>query len=295
VRFFILLITFASWWLLSDYYFAPWPWWVDWFGFMVVSLVVFAGMTTGVYWLKIRRVARRCRPEFTLGGTVPFSIRHWCAMLHEISTTRGGVWADYWNWYRRRLERLGKNAENVEIAADSLGTLWWSHRSAWGLWLLGACLPAVWMALLLIPLHSDVIERVATCAGDPKRIFDVRCVGRDPRTNHPVRETLRLEDGGFRRIGRCAFLSSGTFEISSTSFPRVYRHLVLKCTSGCAVVSAKNTLPVLDNELPVWGGEVSFEWLQTDPELPLGMSVSLIRKDGTLDEIFIEPVKKGDL
>jgi hypothetical protein len=52
---------------------------------------------------------------------------------------------------------------------------------------------------------------------------------------------------------------------------------------------------VLDNELPVWGGEVSFEWLQTDPELPLGMSVSLIRKDGTLDEIFIEPVKKGDL
>ena len=34
-RLLALLTTLGAWWWLSDYYFAPWPWWMDRYAFIV--------------------------------------------------------------------------------------------------------------------------------------------------------------------------------------------------------------------------------------------------------------------
>jgi hypothetical protein len=46
----------------------------------------------------------------------------------------------------------------------------------------------------------------------------------------------------------------------------------------------------LTDSVPVVSGEASFKWLQTSPDPSLGMTISLVRQDGTtIDKVSIEP------
>lgn len=106
----------------------------------------------------------------------------------------------------------------------------------------------------------------------------------------PVRETLDRGASGFQRTGRCAFLADGSFEVSSTPFPRVYRSLVMNCRERCDLISRDGASALLTDSVPVVSGEASFKWLQTSPDPSLGMTISLVRQDGTtIDKVFIEP------
>jgi hypothetical protein len=47
---------------------------------------------------------------------------------------------------------------------------------------------------------------------------------------------------------------------------------------------------LLTDSVPVVSGEASFKWLQTSPDPSLGMTISLVRQDGTtIDKVSIEP------
>lgn len=303
-RLLLLLTTVAAWWYLSDYYFAPWPWWMDRYAFMVCSFFVFLVMTAAIFWLGIRTRARRSTPPFDLlkakpGPGVELAVGRWCELLRTIAGFHGGLWAEYWTWYRLRLEGIGNPGEMT--TADSLPALWWFCPSAIPQWLALGCLPALWAVLLLGPLHTNVMERIARGADShPQVIFDVRCSGEfatgsrsgdeDKLELRPVAETLARDPSGYQRSGQCANLTAGNFAVSSTPFPRVYRHLVVRCGERCGLrlIDGVRGKPRL--EVPVVSGEAGFKWLQYVQDPPLKMMVSLVRQDGSpLDTVSIEP------
>lgn len=312
-RLLMLLTTLGAWWWLSDYYFAPWPWWMDRYAFILCSLLVLVALSAAVFWFGIRRPARRLAPVFDLfAGTASdahLEISNWCEILRTIAGFRKGLWERYWTWYRLRLEKLGHGPKHVR--ANSLRAVWWFHPSAFPQWLAAFCLPALWALLLLGPLHTNVMEQIATIAStQPQVIYDVRCVGvtkYSPRpagkslargapghsevfAGAPVHETLDREDFGFQRTGRCAFLADGSFEVSSTPFPRVYRRLVVNCRERCDLIPRDGSTAILTDSMPVVSGEASFKWLQTSPDPSLGMAISLVQQDGTtIDKVSIEP------
>ena len=312
-RLLVLLTTLGAWWWLSDYYFAPWPWWMDRYAFILCSFLVLVALSAAVFWFGVRGPARRLAPAFDLfAGTASdarLEISSWCEILRTIAGLRKGLWARYWTWYRLRLEKLGRG--QLQVGASSLRTVWWFHPSAFPQWLAAFCLPALWALLLLGPLHSNVMEQIATIAdAQPQVIYDVRCVGVAKYSSWPggksiapgapgrdgvfpgapVRETLDHGAPGFRRTGRCAFLADGSFEVSSTPFPRVYRHLVINCRERCDLIPRDGAAALLTDSVPVVSGEASFKWLQTSPDPSLGMTISLVRQDGTMiDKVFIEP------
>jgi hypothetical protein len=155
------------------------------------------------------------------------------------------------------------------------------------------------------------MEQIATIAStQPQVIYDVRCVGVTKYSSRPggesfapgapgrgevfagaqVHETLDRGASGFQRTGRCAFLADGSFEVSSTPFPRVYRSLVMNCRERCDLIPRDGAAALLTDSVPVVSGEASFKWLQTSPDPSLGMTISLVRQDGTtIDKVFIEP------
>jgi hypothetical protein len=155
------------------------------------------------------------------------------------------------------------------------------------------------------------MEQIAIIAStQPQVIYDVRCVGVTKYSSRPggesfaagapgrdgvfpgapVRETLDRGSSGFQRTGRCAFLADGSFEVSSTPFPRVYRSLVINCRERCDLIPRDGAAALLTDSVPVISGEASFKWLQTSPDPSLGMTISLVRQDGTtIDKVSIEP------
>jgi hypothetical protein len=312
-RLLVLLTTLGAWWWLSDYYFAPWPWWMDRYAFIVCSFLVLVALSAVVLWFRICRPARRLAPSFDVfsgkASNARLEISNWCQILRTIAGLRKGLWARYWTWYRLRLERLGRG--HLQIRASSLRTVWWFHPSAFPQWLAAFCLPALWVLLLLGPLHTNVMEQIATIAStQPQVIYDVRCVGVTKYSSRPggesfalgapgrgevfagspVHETLDHGASGFQRTGRCAFLADGSFEVSSTPFPRVYRQLVMNCRARCDLIPHDGAAALLTDSVPVVSGEASFKWLQTSPDPSLGMTISLVRQDGTtIDNVFIEP------
>jgi hypothetical protein len=312
-RLLMLLTTLGAWWWLSDYYFAPWPWWMDRYAFIACSFFVLVALSAAVFWFGVRRPARRLAPAFDLfAGTASeahLEISNWCEILRTIAGLRKGLWARYWTWYRIRLEKLGRGQKLAK--AGSLRTIWWFHPSAFPQWLAACCLPALWALLLLGPLHTNVMEKVAAIAdSQPQVIYDVRCVGvakyssppggksfapgapgrGEVFAGAPVHETLDRGPSGFQRTGRCAFLADGSFEVSSTPFPRVYRRLVINCRERCDLIPRDGAEAVLTDSVPVVSGEASFKWLQTSPDPSLGMTISLVRQDGTtIDKVSIEP------
>ena len=312
-RLLILVTTLGAWWWLSDYYFAPWPWWMDRYAFIVCSFLVLAALSAVVFWFRICRPARRLAPSFDVfsgkASNARLEISNWCQILRTIAGLRKGLWARYWTWYRFRLEKLGHG--QLQVGASSLRTVWWFHPSAFPQWLAAFCLPALWVLLLLGPLHTNVMEQIATIAStQPQVIYDVRCVGVTKYSSRPggesfasgapgrdgvfpgapVRETLDHGASGFQRTGRCAFLADGSFEVSSTPFPRVYRQLVMNCRARCDLIPHDGAAALLTDSVPVVSGEASFKWLQTSPDPSLGMTISLVRQDGTtIDKVSIEP------
>jgi len=312
-RLLVLLTTLGAWWWLSDYYFAPWPWWMDRYAFILCSFLVLVALSAAVFWFRICRPARRLAPSFDVfsgnASDARLEIGNWCQILRTIAGLRKGLWSRYWTWYLLRLEKLGRGQKLAK--AGSLRTVWWFHPSAFPQWLAAFCLPALWVLLLLGPLHTNVMEQVATIAStQPQVIYDVRCVGVTKYSSRPggesfasgapgrdgvfpgapVRETLDRGASGFQRTGRCAFLADGSFEVSSTPFPRVYRSLVMNCRERCDLISRDGASALLTDSVPVVSGEASFKWLQTSPDPSLGMTISLVRQDGTtIDKVFIEP------
>ena len=290
----MMAVSLASWWWLSDYYFALWPQWMDRVAFAACSLVVFAGIAAGSLWF-IRRIARNLEPRYRLFGSHPrqaaLPVSAWCAHLDTIAAFRGGVWARYWTWRRRRAESLHRR--NALVSAESLATIWWLRPRTLACWLMVALWPGLWAVLVLVPLRTNTMEHFAAwTSNSPAAILEVRCVGRDPGTHAPISETLQREPSGFYRHGRCLFLSNAEFEVLSTTFPRVYRRLVVRCLDRCAIAPDKTAATVPEHSVAVIGGRASFEWLQStpDPLKGLGMAVSLVRQDGgTLDSILIEP------
>jgi hypothetical protein len=312
-RLLVLLTTLGAWWWLSDYYFAPWPWWMDRYAFILCSFLVLVALSAAVFWFRICRPARRLAPSFDVfsgnASDARLEIGNWCEILRTVAGLRKGLWSRYWTWYRLRLEKLGRRQKLAK--AGSLRTIWWLHPSAFPQWLAVCCLPALWALLLLGPLHTNVMEQIATIAdAQPQVIYDVRCVGVTKYSSRPggesfalgtpgrgevfagapVRETLDRGASGFQRTGRCAFLADGSFEVSSTPFPRVYRRLVMNCRERCDLIPRDGAAAVLTDSVPVVSGEASFKWLQTSPDPSLGMTISLVRQDGTtIDEVSIEP------
>ena len=160
-RLLVLLTTLGAWWWLSDYYFAPWPWWMDRYAFILCSFLVLVSLSAAVFWFRICRPARRLAPSFDVfsgnASDARLEIGNWCEILRTIAGLRKGLWARYWTWYRLRLEKLGRG--QLQVNASSLRTVWWFHPSALPQWLAACCLPALWVLLLLGPLHTNVMEQ----------------------------------------------------------------------------------------------------------------------------------------
>jgi len=294
-RLLLLGSTLCAWWFLSDYYFAPWPWWMDRFAFLV--------LTTAVLWFAIRLPALSRAPDFDplcdSGRELELTPANWCAILDAIASQGGTLWAAYWHWYSARIRHLGLN--HKPVCAGRLRTCWWFHPSAISQWMALACLPALWIFLVLAPLHTNVMEKIAAAADPhPQVIYYVGCSGqlRSPslsgnRTSFVRKQVDEALDSGssvYRRTGQCAFLPQGTMTVSSTPFPRVYRRLEANCRERCDLLPPNRGEDLLFLQVPVVAGLASFNWIQTTPEPSLGMSVSLLRQDGsTLDKVTIEP------
>lgn len=285
-------LTVVAWLFLSDYYFAPWPWWMDQFAFIAVSVLVLVVLTLTVYHVKLRRVARGQRSAFSLirksDNGVEVQLQNWCAMLGTVAQDADGLWREYWNWYRSRLETLD---QSVQVGIETVGSIWWTRRSGMLTWARACWLPVLWVALVLGPLHTNLMEDVASVLGrNPQVIFAITCIARDPQTHKRLEESLQIAPGGFIRAGRCVFVSDGSFTVSSTAFPRVHRRLVVSCAERCSLSEHEKATPQLDLVLAVQAGASSFEWIQTNPEPPLKMTLSLVRQDGgILNTAVIEP------
>ena len=106
-RLLALLTTLGAWWWLSDYYFAPWPWWMDGYAFILCSFLVLVALSAAVFWFGVRRPARRLAPSFDVfsgkASNTRLEISNWCQILRTIAGLRKGLWARYWTWYRLRL------------------------------------------------------------------------------------------------------------------------------------------------------------------------------------------------
>jgi len=62
------------------------------------------------------------------------------------------------------------------------------------------------------------------------------------------------------------------------------------CRARCDLIPREGVAALLTDSVPVVSGEASFKWLQTSPDPSLGMTISLVRQDGTtIDKVFIEP------
>jgi hypothetical protein len=314
-RLLVLLTTLGAWWWLSDYYFAPWPWWMDRYAFILCSFLVLVALSAAVFWFGVRRPARRLAPSFDVfsgkASNTRLEISNWSEILRTIAGLRKGLWARYWTWYRLRLEKLGRG--QLPVRGGSLRTVWWFHPSAFPQWL-GSLLPACPLGFAAPgpPTYqcdgADRNNRQHPAAGHLRRAMcrSNKILAPGPVVNHslperpdadegvsrvtPVRETLDRGSSSFQRTGRCAFLADGSFEVSSTPFPRVYRRLVLNCRERCDLIPRDGAAALLTDSVPVISGEASFKWLQTSPDPSLGMTISLVRQDGTMiDKVFIEP------
>jgi hypothetical protein len=291
-RILLLLSTVAAWWFLSDYFFAPWPWWMDRFAFMVCSLVLFLAMTAAVLWLGIRPRSRKDKPAFDLlSGSASHArlpIMDWCRLFEAVADLHHGIWKSYWKWYSVRLKRIAARGPSASV--HELPTLWWFHRRAIPQWMALGCLPALWVVLVLTPLHSNVMENVAAFTRSRPAIYNVRCSSSAPPVNG---EDLLRTDFGFERKQICGQATGGAFEVSSTPFPRVYRRIAVRCLTNCSLVSPNHTADVLDETVAVVGSDAKFQWVQTGLH-KLEMTIFLQRQDGTpLNTVTVEP-SKGD-
>ena len=283
--------TVVFWWFVSDYYvlyrWGGWRPWMDLYGFMFFSLAALIGLTA-VCKLLIRRSG--IRPANRAFVTQPLPVDVWRNMLQIAANQRiGRVAKHFLRWQVSRLARL---STSEPVAANHVFSAWYrGRRSALAVWLPSCWLLASWAGLALIPLHSNVTERVASVlSGSPQRIFAVECIGRDPETRKPLDELLQPTPAGFVRAGRCTLLSSGSFVVSSTAFPRVYRHLAISCGAWCSVAKNATQAPVLDLVRDIRSGTASFDWIQTNPEPRLRMTLTLLRQDGQiLSTAMIEP------
>lgn len=293
----ILATSLASWWFLSDFYFARWSWWTWWmdrFAFMALTSLVLLAFAAGTRW-HLRCIARGLAPRYAVFGEthekVLLPLRAWCLHMGSIAAFRHGLWARYWTWRQRRLAGLCTTDEVVD--GGSLAHLWWLRPAGLAAWSIAALYPMLWAALVLVPLHTNAMEHVASWASNQgPAILAVSCTGRAGRTGAPIDELLQRESAGFYRRGQCLFLANGEFGISSSAFPRVYRHLEVLCANRCSIAPGKGVDAVPLHSLACIGGKASFEWVQRDPDplAGLGMTVKLARQDKVpLDSILIEP------
>lgn len=260
---------------------------MDLCGFMLFSLAELVGIAA-LCKLLIRRSGVRVANRAFVRQPLPVGV--WRNMLQIAANQRIGSLAKH--FLRWQVSRLARLSTAKPVAADHVFSAWYSDRwSAMAVWLPSCWLFVFWAGIALIPLHSNVAERLATAmSSNPQRVFAVECIGRDAATHKPLHELLQSTPVGFVRGGRCALLSSGSFVVSSTAFPRVYRHLAISCGARCSVAENATRAPVLDMVRDIRSGTASFDWIQTNPVPRLGMALTLARQDGhVMTTAMIEP------
>jgi hypothetical protein len=289
-------VTIFAWWGFCDYYMLPrflwWTSWMDLFAFVPVSVLGLLTIVALRKWLVSRALSRFAQLPHLPGPDQRLDVQTWGEMLRELEQRPGvGPAKRYLRWQRCRLVVLNPVAK---IDSAAIFRAWWPHPvSMVRTWLLSGWPLLLWAVLILAPLHTNVMERIATTfSSHPRRIFDV-LVEAKGANGKIVRESLRLQagNGGLARSDT-AFLARGTVTVRATDFPRVYRHVEAFCggsSPACLISEDSSSNSELDLNVPIRGGTASFDFIQTTPEPVLNLRLWLTRRDGgRLNTVTIE-------
>ena len=293
----LAIITVASWWYLADYYLAQllpdwyseWvsPEWVDLFSTLIPSaclLSVFSVITRlqiseGLQ-QNVTEVSSQQNPGLFCNDTLR-------AMLLLMVPRYQGIAQRYVFWLQGNLAGLGS-------------------------WLRASWVIVLWLFLILPPLHSCIMEHIATfirrtppyfCClpGEPLRapdeIFNVRNRVGDVEAQKFV--TYRLNPGMSNHDWSMPpdaradthIKESGTLIIYVGDFPHLHHRIKVRCSlpdCGFPGLPAKR-----EKELPVRAGKAEFDFLQPPRGTHLNVDLVLLTHSGQrLDWAVVEP--KGD-
>ena len=293
--------TLAAWLLLCDYFIAPraiwWTEWMDRFAFIPVPL--FGAVL--IILIERRIILKRTgKGGPFLPVVLPedrFAPSEWRRMFDVASKNCGSALTRrFFAWTRRGLAPLDPNVgfNHAEIFSEILIR----RGKCMRFWAALLWLPACWVTLIVIPLKTNAMERIATFVnGRPVRTFDLIVVARE-RNGRVTSESLETAmDGSLGRV-HTSRLGGGTLIIRATDFPRVYRRIEAVCGGdppNCTVAEDFQSNSELHLAVPLRGGSSHLTFTQRIPEEPkLNMKLYFTRRDGVvLETVSIEPVSKS--
>jgi hypothetical protein len=267
---------------------------MDQYAFVGVSLILVAGLAAR----RRRKILGGLRHQGPVVALVPadtgIEVGVWRHMLETLARSDGvGRSArKFLCWHSRRLAVLP--ASRV-LDSKTVLSAWQPHLANFArVWLVALWPLLLWAVLILGPLHTNVMEKMAKLTNHQRnRIFDVLIEAKD-RNGRVVRESLQVSANGkglFRND--TAFLSSGNIIVRATDFPRVYRRFAAICAGvhpSCAVSEDDRSDSTFALEGFLRGGRAEFRFRQTDANPQLNLKLWLTqRNDSIFDEITIEP------
>jgi hypothetical protein len=269
----ILFVTIAGWWWVCEYFvlgiFSWWPRWMDFVGFILVSVGVTLILACVNRWCLSRSLAnlrsefkvvigvrpRACsdirgdeklaassneheddRVELTVSETLPHVVQSDNRFSRETWQRMAQTMAEdrAMRSSRRFLVWLSRQVKVFDSDVDSaLVRRWWvTPKAIRTVWLRSAWVLVLWGALIWVPARTRAMDAIALNTGTSAlRVYDVVADGMDPGNHRVVQRLTRDSVTGtwFRSAAMAQSVYRGTISLRTTAFPHAYHHVQAVC------------------------------------------------------------------